>query len=123
MDLDGTPLAVAVASGLGNARTLLDRVAEAKRRGETPYQFIEIMACRAGCVGGGGQPLENTMAQRQARIDGLYSEDARLPIRRSHENPEVSALYESYLGSPGGERAHHLLHTHYTKRPAYAHGS
>ncbi len=121
VDLEGTPVTVAVANGLGNARALLDRVAEAKRRGETPYQFIEIMSCRGGCVGGGGQPLENTMAQRKARIDGLYREDAGLPIRRSHENPEVLALYESYLGSPGGERSHHLLHTHYTKRPAYAH--
>lgn len=119
VDLDGTPVTVAVANGLGNARVLLDRVAEAKRRGETPYQFIEIMACRAGCVGGGGQPLENTMAQRQARIDGLYREDAGLPRRRSHENPEVLALYESFLGSPGGEISHHLLHTHYTRRPAY----
>ena len=119
VDLDGTPVSVAVASGLGNARALLARVAEAKARGETPYHFIEIMACRAGCAGGGGQPIPNTLANRQARIDGLYREDAGLPIRRSHENPEVLALYQSFLGKPGGERSHHLLHTRYEERPAY----
>jgi iron-only hydrogenase group A len=119
VDLDGTPVSVAIANGLGNARALLSRVAEAKRNGETPYQFIEIMACRAGCVGGGGQPIPNTLANRQRRIDGLYREDEGLPIRRSHENPEVMALYESYLEKPGGERSHHLLHTHYGQRPAF----
>lgn len=120
IDLEGVPISVAIASGLANARRLLEQVSEAKRRGETPYHFIEIMACRGGCVGGGGQPLENTMAKRQQRIAGLYREDDGLPIRRSHENPEVAALYESFLGEPGGERSHHLLHTHYHVREVYS---
>lgn len=119
VDLDGTAVSVAVASGLGNARRLLENIAEAKRRGEMPYHFVEIMACRGGCVGGGGQPLENTMAKRQARIDGLYAEDQGLAVRRSHENPEVRELYATFLGTPGGEQSHHLLHTHYTKRSPY----
>ena len=119
VDLDGTPVTVAVASGLGNARTLLERVAEEKKAGKTSYHFIEIMACRAGCVGGGGQPLPNTMAQREARIAGLYKEDAGLPMRKSHENPEVMALYKDVLGKPGGEKSHHLLHTEYRVRSPY----
>jgi iron only hydrogenase large subunit-like protein len=119
VDVGDTPVSVAVASGLGNARQLLSMVAEAKERGDTPYHFIEIMACRGGCVGGGGQPLENTLAKRQARIDGLYKEDAGLPVRRSHENPEVKELYASFLGAPGGEESHHLLHTRYTSRSPY----
>ena len=119
VDLDGTPINVAVASGLGNARELLEAVAAAKRAGELPYHFVEIMACRGGCVGGGGQPLENTLAKRAERIQGLYREDEGLPLRRSHENPEVQALYREYLGEPGGERSHHLLHTYYTPRSAY----
>lgn len=119
VDLDGTPINVAVASGLGNARELLETVAAAKRAGELPYHFVEIMACRGGCVGGGGQPLENTLAKREERIQGLYREDEGLPLRRSHENPEVQALYREYLGEPGGERSHHLLHTRYTPRSAY----
>ncbi|MFW5742618.1 MAG: NADH-dependent [FeFe] hydrogenase, group A6 [Spirochaetota bacterium] len=119
VDVDGTRLNVAVVSGLGNARQLLSRVAEEKRAGRTPYHFIEIMACRGGCVGGGGQPLANTLARRRARMEGLYREDAGLPVRRSHENPEVEALYAEHLGEPGGERSHHLLHTSYTERSAY----
>ncbi|MFP4115103.1 MAG: NADH-dependent [FeFe] hydrogenase, group A6 [Spirochaetota bacterium] len=120
IDLEGLPISVAVASGLGNARELLTEVSRARQRGKTPYHFIEIMACRGGCVGGGGQPLANTMAARAARVQGLYDEDAALAVRRSHENPEVTELYATFLGEPGGERSHHLLHTCYTKRSAYA---
>jgi iron only hydrogenase large subunit-like protein len=120
VDFDGTPIRVAVAHGLSNARALLDEVRGAKQRGELPYHFIEIMACPGGCVGGGGQPLENTMARRRERARGLYAEDGSLPVRRSHENPEVLALYEQFLGKPGGERSHELLHTHYSRRNAYA---
>jgi iron-only hydrogenase group A len=120
VDVGGTLVSVAVANGLGNARELLNVVSEAKKKGELPFHFVEIMACRGGCVGGGGQPLENTLSRRAERIAGLYREDEGLPIRRSHENPEVLALYESFLGKPGGEKSHHLLHTHYVKRGAYA---
>jgi iron-only hydrogenase group A len=119
VDLDGTPVAVAVANGLGNARKLLEQVSADKKNGKNKYHFIEIMACRAGCVGGGGQPLPNTLARRSERIDGLYAEDRDLPLRKSHENPEVMALYESVLEKPGSEKAHHLLHTEYTTRSPY----
>ncbi len=120
IDVDGVPIRVAVAHGLANARRILDEVREAGRRGETPYHFVEIMACPGGCVGGGGQPLESTMARRRQRGAGLYVEDGALPIRRSHENPQVLALYEDFLGAPGGHRSHELLHTTYGGRDAYA---
>ncbi|MGM0673718.1 MAG: NADH-dependent [FeFe] hydrogenase, group A6 [Spirochaetota bacterium] len=120
LDVEGTPIRVAVAHGLDNARRILDEVRAAKRRGETPYHFIEIMACPGGCVGGGGQPLENSMERRRRRAAGLYAEDSHMEIRRSHENPEVLALYERFLGEPGGARAHALLHTDYRSRDPYA---
>ncbi|MFP4566884.1 MAG: NADH-dependent [FeFe] hydrogenase, group A6 [Spirochaetaceae bacterium] len=120
IDVAGTPIRVAVAHGLENARTILDEVRAAKRRGEIPYHFIEVMACAGGCVGGGGQPLENSMERRRQRAAGLYAEDSSAPIRRSHENPEVLALYEQFLGRPGSARAHELLHTEYRRRNPYA---
>lgn len=119
VDLEGLPLRVAVTSGLANARKILTAVAEAKRAGRESYHFVEIMACAGGCVGGGGQPLENGLAQRSRRIEGLYREDRDLPRRKSHENPEVKALYAEYLERPGGELSHRLLHTHYAERDPY----
>ncbi len=119
ISIDGEELRVAVVHGLSNARELLSYVHNEKQAGRIPYHFIEIMACRGGCVGGGGQPIENSLYQRNLRGQGLYKEDAGLPLRKSHENPEVAALYEHYLDKPGGERSHHLLHTHYTRRNAY----
>jgi len=119
ISIEGEELRVAVVHGLSNARELLNYVHNEKQAGRIPYHFIEIMACRGGCVGGGGQPIENSLYQRNLRGQGLYKEDAGLPVRKSHENPEVAALYEHYLDKPGGERSHHLLHTHYTRRNAY----
>ncbi|MFO7849184.1 MAG: NADH-dependent [FeFe] hydrogenase, group A6 [Spirochaetia bacterium] len=119
VDMKGTKVNVAIAHGLANARLLLERVRSAKEHGELPYHFIEIMACPGGCVGGGGQPLENTMATRARRGEGLYKEDSGLTVRRSHENPEILALYEQFLGSRGGSRAHELLHTEYVCRDPY----
>jgi iron only hydrogenase large subunit-like protein len=119
IDVGGTPIRIAVTNGLGNARKLLDRVAEEKRQGRSSYHFIEIMACAGGCVGGGGQPIPNTIARRAARIEGLYREDRGLPLRKSHENPEVKALYAEFLGFPGGEKAHRILHTEYIRREPY----
>jgi NADH-quinone oxidoreductase subunit G/NADP-reducing hydrogenase subunit HndD len=112
VDLDGTKLNVAVAHGLANAKTLMEKVA----RGEGDYHFIEIMACPGGCIGGGGQPIRTTDEVRERRIDAIYREDKRLPIRKSHENPAIRKLYEEYLGEPLGEKSHELLHTHYTPR-------
>lgn len=104
---------VAVASGLGNARKLMDKL----RAGECDYHFIEIMACPGGCIGGGGQPKEaKPSLVRQARAEGLYEIDKNAPLRSSHENPDVQELYASWLGEPNGVKAHHLLHTHYQKQ-------
>jgi NADH-quinone oxidoreductase subunit G len=110
-DLD---LKIAVAHGLGNARKIMDEI----RAGKSPYHFIEIMACPGGCVGGGGQPIGFDMAVRKARAKALYGEDKNMPYRRSHENPSVKKIYDEFLGKPLGEKSHHLLHTHYTKRSA-----
>jgi iron only hydrogenase large subunit-like protein len=77
------------------------------------------MACRGGCVGGGGQPCLATDEVRAARTAGLYSDDEKSTLRMSHLNPEVTALYKDYLGEHGSEKAEHLLHTHYHKRDVY----
>lgn len=108
---------VAVASGLGNAKELLNRV----KSGEANYHFIEIMGCPGGCVNGGGQPqqpgfIRNTTDIRTLRAKVLYDADAAKTIRKSHENPAIKELYETYLGQPGSKKAHHLLHTTYVKR-------
>lgn len=112
VDVDGLEVKVAVAHGLGNARKLLDPV----RVGKSPYHFIEIMACPGGCVGGGGQPISFDMALRSTRGQTLYNEDAKLPYRKSYENPSIKRLYEEYLEEPLGEKSHHLLHTRYKRR-------
>jgi iron-only hydrogenase group A len=109
--LEGVTMKVAVAHGLGNARALIERI----KAGET-YHFVEIMTCPGGCIGGGGQPRMTTDEVRLARIAAIYKEDEGKPIRKSHRNPEVMAVYEEYLKTPLGERSHHLLHTHYTAR-------
>lgn len=114
---------VAVAHGLGNARHLMEKVLS----GEADYQFIEIMGCPGGCVGGGGQPIVSGPQRmnlkedyRALRAKAIYEEDAQMSLRKSHENPAVKKLYEEYLGKPLGEKSHHLLHTHYQARPQYA---
>ena len=108
---------VAVASGLSNAKVLLDKI----RKGEADYQFIEIMCCPGGCVNGGGQPqvpgyVRNTVDVRAKRAAVLYDLDKNAPVRKSHEVPEIKKLYDEFLGKPGSEKAHHLLHTSYVKR-------
>jgi iron only hydrogenase large subunit-like protein len=119
VDVGGTAVRVAITNGLGNARRMLERIEADKRAGRASYHFVEIMACAGGCVGGGGQPIENTLAKREQRSAGLYREDRGLPRRKSHENPEVNALYSDFLEKPGSEVAHTLLHTHYARREAY----
>lgn len=113
----GLEIKVAIASGLGNAKTLLEQV----KSGQAQYHFIEIMGCPGGCIGGGGQPqqpgpVRNTMDIQALRAKVLYDSDKDNPIRKSHENPAVRELYDTYLGKPGSEKAHHLLHTSYIKR-------
>ena len=117
VDVDGTKVKVAVAHSCGNARKLLDKVsAQLEKDGKCEYQFIEMMACPGGCVGGGGQSWGSNMAKRARRGEALYKEDKSLPSRRSHENPEVKAVYEKFLGQPNSKKAHQLLHTHYFRR-------
>lgn len=107
----GVSVNVAVCSGLGNARKVLDMVRADRNR----FQAIEIMACPGGCINGGGQPYINgdRKAALAARMEGIYAEDAGKEKRLSHENSDIKKLYEEFLGEPGGEKAHHLLHTHY----------
>lgn len=113
IDFDGLPLHIGIAHGLGNARKLLNQV----RAGEQNFHAIEIMACPGGCIGGGGQPLhhgdETVLAARAA---ALYREDEGKPLRKSHQNPDIIALYHEFLGEPLGERSHQLLHTHYHRK-------
>ncbi|MCR4430009.1 MAG: NADH-dependent [FeFe] hydrogenase, group A6 [Tepidanaerobacteraceae bacterium] len=120
IDIDGTKVNVAVAHGLANARKVLDRV----KNGEANYHFIEIMCCPGGCVGGGGQPILNAEERwakdyREVRGNAIYEVDRSMKLRKSHENPAVQTLYKEFLGKPLSEKSHHLLHTHYTKRPLY----
>lgn len=117
VDVDGTEVKVAVASGLANANALLTRV----KNGEADYQFIEIMACPGGCVNGGGQPHQDGRTRRMTdvpaeRAAALYRNDAGSVIRKSHENPAIVEVYKNYLGGPGSAKAHELLHTTYVVR-------
>lgn len=115
IDLKGRKVKVAVAHGLGNAKQLMDQIKE----GKADYQFIEVMCCPGGCIGGGGQPIPTTNEIKQKRIDAIYQADVGLSLRKSHENPAVQTLYKEFLGEPLGEKSHLLLHTHYTKRGKY----
>lgn len=115
-------VSVAVASGLANARKLLEDV----KSGKANYHFIEIMACPGGCVNGGGQPqqpgtVRNFTDIRALRAKALYDQDVNMPIRKSHENPSIQMLYDEYLGEPGSHKAHELLHTTYVKRSVNKH--
>ncbi len=110
----------AVAHGMANVRDVMNQVKEAKAAGkELPFHFIEVMACRGGCISGGGQPYGSTDEVRQKRIAGIYKDDNRSAIRCSHENPAVQNLYKEFLGKPLSEKSHELLHTHYFVRPLY----
>jgi len=113
--LDGVELKCAVAHGLVNAKKVMDSV----KNGTADFHFVEIMACPGGCLGGGGQPIPTNPEIRQKRAEAIYAEDADLPIRKSHENPEVQKLYKDFLKEPLGNLSHHLLHTTYTKRERF----
>ncbi len=111
--MPGKTIKVAACSGLGNARKVLEMV----RKDPNRFQAIEIMACPGGCINGGGQPyLHGDAALLEKRMKGLYTEDERKTLRLSHENPDIQALYKEFLGEPGGEKAHHLLHTVYHEK-------
>ena len=123
IDIKGTVVKVAVASGMVNAKVLLDQI----REGKSPYAFIEIMCCPGGCINGGGQPFVKPQflpnedlnildTYRQKRAQALYSEDERLTLRQSHNNPQIKELYAKFLGEPNSHLAHELLHTTYKGR-------
>jgi len=110
----------AVAHGMANVKQVMDQVRAAQEAGkEVPFHFIEVMACRGGCISGGGQPYGSTDEVRAKRSAGLRKDDTTAAIRCSHENPAIQAIYKDYLGKPNSEKAHHLLHTHYVPRPLY----
>ncbi len=111
---------VAVASSLGCARKLLDKI----RAGEATYHFVEIMACPGGCINGGGQPTQSAKVRsftdlRAKRAEVLYNIDKDMPLRKSHDNPVVKLLYNEFLDKPGSHKAHEVLHTHYVKRDRF----
>ena len=123
IDINGTVVNVAIAHGMKNAKVLLDEI----RAGTSKYHFIEIMGCPGGCIAGGGQPyvrscfLPNEADDimdtfRAKRAAALYSEDERQVLRQSHNNPQIKALYDEFLGEPNSHKAHELLHTTYAPR-------
>lgn len=115
-----TTVKVAVASGLGNARKVIESI----KSGEKNYAFVEIMACPGGCINGGGQPyvhdeVRNNVDLKAVRAKALYDYDANSKMRASHDNPAVDILYKEYFGSPNSHKAHELLHTTYHEREKY----
>ena len=126
IDINGTVVNVAIASGMKSAKVLLDEI----REGKSKYQFIEIMGCPGGCINGGGQPyvkpcflpnedIDILDTYKEKRAKALYSEDERQVIRQSHNNPQIKELYEKYLGEPNSHKAHELLHTTYAAREGF----
>jgi iron-only hydrogenase group A len=119
--INGRTIRVAVAHGLGNVTRVMDEVRAALEKGEeTPYHFIEVMACPGGCIGGGGQPGMISNKIRTARINALYADDVnQRALRISYNNPYIKILYDKFLGKPLGKKAKELLHTKYVARPQY----
>ncbi|NLZ18334.1 MAG: 4Fe-4S binding protein [Desulfobulbaceae bacterium] len=120
VDFKGTEIKVAVAHGMVNVGSIMDEVRAARDKGEEPpYHFIEVMACRGGCIAGGGQPYNTDDAVRAKRIAAIYTDDEISEVRCSHQNPEIIEIYEKFLEKPLSDRAHKLLHTKYQPRPLY----
>ncbi len=126
IDVGGTVVNVALASGMRSAKVLLDEI----KAGKSKYHFIEIMGCPGGCINGGGQPYVRSCflpneaddimdTYKEKRAKALYSEDERQTIRQSHNNPQIKELYEKFLGKPGSHKAHKLLHTTYKGRVGF----
>ncbi|MCL2759738.1 MAG: NADH-dependent [FeFe] hydrogenase, group A6 [Treponema sp.] len=117
---NGLKIRIAVAHQMGNIAAVLDKIRAAKAAGkEAPYHFIEVMACRGGCIAGGGQPYGCTDEIRKQRTSGIYKDDEKSQYRCSHQNPFITQVYKEFLGEPGGHKAHELLHTKYVERPLY----
>jgi NADH-quinone oxidoreductase subunit G len=115
VNINGLVLRLAAVNGLRNIQPIMDMI----RNGETPFHFIEVMACPGGCVNGGGQPQPSDPMRVRKRTESIYQIDAGLPKRCSHHNESVQSLYHEFLGEPGGHRAHELLHTHYVERAKF----
>ncbi len=113
--LEGVELKCVVANGLAYAKEVMQKVKD----GTANYHFIEIMACPGGCLGGGGQPIPTNKEIRSKRKEAIYREDMGMPLRKSHENPDVQEIYKEFLVKPLGHKSHELLHTHYTPRKRY----
>ncbi|MDR0443585.1 MAG: [FeFe] hydrogenase, group A [Treponema sp.] len=117
---NGTKIRIAVAHQMGNIAAVLDKIRDAKKAGkEVPYHFVEVMACRGGCIAGGGQPYGCTDEIRKQRTAGIYTDDEKSQYRCSHQNPCINQVYKEFLGEPGGHKAHELLHTKYVELPLY----
>jgi NADH-quinone oxidoreductase subunit G len=120
INISGEDIKIAIAHGMGNIEYVLNRIREAVKGGKKPpYDFIEVMACPGGCIGGGGQPYGVTDQLRISRTSGLYSDDDKKEIHFSHQNPYIKQLYDKFLGKPLGEKSEKLLHTRYVPRPLY----
>jgi NADH-quinone oxidoreductase subunit G len=117
---NGTKIRIAVAHQMGNIAAVLDKIRTARDTGkDTPYHVVEVMACRGGCIGGGGQPYGCTDEVRSQRSAGIYSDDEKSTLRCSHQNPFITQIYQEFLGEPNGHKAHELLHTKYVELPLY----
>ncbi|MBO7646637.1 MAG: iron hydrogenase small subunit [Bacteroidales bacterium] len=113
IDVDGLKLNIGIAHGLKNARKLLEDI----KAGKCNFHAIEVMACPGGCIDGAGQPLHHGNSDViKARWEAIYRADKEMPIRKSHENPSIQAIYKEFLGEPCGHKSHELLHTHYFDR-------
>ena len=120
VNIAGKEIRVVVASGLRNARKIMNEI----KNGKADYDFVEIMACPGGCVMGGGQPIKNSKTRsivdvRKLRAEALYTIDERSVIRKSHENPTIKTIYKEFFENPGSETAHKYLHTKYKKQEKY----
>ena len=120
LNVAGKEVKIAVVSGLANARKIMEQI----RRGESPYHFVEIMACPGGCVMGGGQPIKSssirsTVDVRKLRASALYAIDEKSVIRKSHESPVMKKIYSEFFERPGSPIAHKYLHTTYSPKQKY----
>ena len=116
-EVAGIKVNVAVASGLANARKIMEDI----RAGKSKYHFIEIMSCPGGCVNGGGQPIKSAFVRNNQDVAGIrgtsiYESDAAMKLRKSHENPVIKVVYDEYFGEPNSHVAHETLHTSYVPR-------
>jgi len=116
----GSKIRIAIAHQMGNIEAVMEKIRSARDAGkEPPYHFVEVMACRGGCIGGGGQPYGCTDDIRKQRTAGLYNDDEKSQFRCSHQNPFIGQVYKEFLGEPNGHKAHELLHTKYKELPLY----